>query len=102
MNPTLDTLNKDDIINSCNNDGEYIDEEINDEMKNKFNEDLFRDANDFFGVKNSQRQFYSVPLRGAPDMKKFAEWLYKPSTKCKVDQNNCLPYEDLRYINIVR
>ena len=63
--------------------------------------DKFDYANDLFGTKNSQRQFFSVPQRGVADTKKFAEWLYKPSTNCKTD-NECVPYEDLRYINIIR
>jgi len=101
INVTQDMLNKEDILPNGDDDFNDLDGDLSEEMKEKFNEDLIKDAKDLFGVKNSQRQFFSVPERGVPDTKKFANWLYKPSTNCKVD-NECVPYEDLRYINIIR
>lgn len=94
MNPTLDEFNKPDIPCACNAD----DEDINEEMKNTYNEDLFRDVNDLFDIKNSQRQFYTVPVTSnPPDTIKFANWLYKTPMTCKNDQERCLRFEDLRF-----
>lgn len=94
MNPTLNDIGKQSYPAACNDD----DDNINDEIDNKFNEDLFRDIDDLFSIKNSQRQFYTVPsTSNPPDTTKFANWLYKSPTTCKNDQSRCLRYEDIRF-----
>lgn len=94
MNSTLGDIGKPSLPAACNAD----DENIEDEIDNKFNEDLFRDIDDLFNVKNSQRQFYTVPVTSnPPDTLKFANWLYKSPTTCKNNQSRCLRYEDVRF-----
>lgn len=96
MNPPITDFGNGDIPVACNAD----DEDINQLMDEKFNEDIYRDIDDLFNVKNSQRQFYTVPATAIPnDQPEFAAWLWKQEDPCK-DENgygNCLRYEDLRY-----
>lgn len=71
---------------------------IKEEIDLSFNENLYRDVDDLFDKKNSQRQFYTTPSTTNPnDQKAFAEWLYRVPETCKTDQVKCLKYEDLRY-----
>lgn len=71
------------------------------QITNNFNYNLYRDVDDLFDKKNSQRQFYTMPVTTNPSkQKEFAEWLYKVPETCKTDQVNCLRYEDLRYKRI--
>lgn len=94
MNPTLADIGKPSLPAASNDD----DDNIEDEIDNKFNEDLFRDVGDLFNVKNSQRQFYTVPVTSnPPDTLKFANWLYKSPSTCKNNQTRCLRYEDIRF-----
>ena len=94
MNITQDELNKPNIPKACNVD----DEKIKDDIENKFNDEIFRDIDDLYNIKNSQRQFYTIPVSNyMPDTKKFAEWCYKMPLNCKSNQENCLKYEDLKY-----
>lgn len=80
-----------DKLKACTN----VDKEIDD----NFNHNLYRDIDDLFERKNSQRQFYTMPNTQNPNsQKEFAEWLYKVPEICKTDQEHCLKYEDLRYI----
>ena len=79
----------------CNADDDQIEEKINE----CFNEDLYRDVDDLFNRRNSQREFYTVPHSNPNDQKSFAEWCYKKDDICKIDQSKCLKYEDLRYKN---
>lgn len=69
------------------------------DIDNNFNHNLYKDIDDLFEKKNSQRQFYTMPNTQNPnDQKAFAEWLYKIPETCKTDQEHCLKYEDLRYV----
>ena len=58
-------------------------ESIKEDMLDKFNQKLYRSADDIFMNHASDRQFYTVPNTDlVPDQKSFAEWLYKrPSCK---------------------
>jgi len=95
MNPLLNDINKETPL-ACNSN----DDEINVEMENKFNKDLYKDVSDLYDIKNSQRQFYTVPVTSnPPDTTTFAKWLYKVPSTCKEDQERCLRYQDLRYKN---
>lgn len=75
------------------------DDEISDKITEAFDEDLYRDIEDMYERKNSQRQFYTVPVPvNPPDTIALAHWLFRGAENpCKVDQSNCLKYEDLRF-----
>ena len=61
------------------------DPEIKKAIEENFNKGL--SDIDVFGRKNSQRQYYTVPVTTIPNkQKEFAEWLYKTPPTCK--ENN--------------
>lgn len=97
-NPFINTY-----ITEFNNDEDPLphninDEEINRDKNIKFNDNLFRNIDDLWEIKNSQRQFYTVPNIRVPNLQKeFANWLYKIPENCKTNQHGCLRYEDLRF-----
>jgi len=94
MNPLVSDYGNENDPVPCNSD----DEEIKKEVNISFNKDLYRDVEDLFDVKNSQRQFYSIPgSTNPPDFVGFANWAYRPEQICKVDQDKCLRDEDIRY-----
>ena len=58
--------------------------ELRDNIKQNFNNKLYRNVGDIFERENSQRQFYTTPITTIPnDQTKFAEWLYKTPPTCK-------------------
>ena len=58
---------------ACNAD----DEDIKSQVEDAFNENLYKNMTDLFELKNSERQFYTVPVpNGVPDTVKFAKWVY--------------------------
>ena len=72
-------------------------EEIKENINEKFNYNLYQDMDDFFERSNSQRQFYTMPVtKVVNDQTEFAEWLYKAPKTCK-ENSLCLKYEDNRY-----
>ena len=94
MNPNTVDYNNDDQPVACNSD----DDDIKEGEKTNFNLDLYRDVSDLFDIKNSQRQFYTLPNTSIPNNQtEFANWLYKTDNMCKVNQQTCLRYEDLRF-----
>lgn len=94
MNPNIYDYNTPHVPVACNED----DENINEEIKTSFNYDLFRDLDDLYEVKNSQRQFYTIPNTSIPNQQmEFANFLYKIPNTCKEDKYNCVSYEDLRF-----
>lgn len=94
MNPPITDFGNGDVPSACNDE----DDNIKEEVEKKFNVDLYRDVDDLFDIKNSQRQFYTVPNTSIPsDQPSFANWLYNSPTICKENQENCLRYNDLRY-----
>ena len=83
---------------SSNVNNELEIKDINQKIDLNFNYNLYKDIDDIFEKKNSQRQFYTMPNTDNPnDQKSFAEWLYKIPETCKTDQLHCLKYEDIRY-----
>lgn len=71
-------------------------------VKKQMNDDyfynVFRDVDDVFNRKHSQRQFYTMPATTIPNNQTdFAKWLYESPETCKENQLNCLKYEDVRY-----
>lgn len=64
------------------------------EIKDKFNDGLFRDINDIYERENSQRQFYTTANTMIPnDQVNFAKWLYKKDNTCKSDPSTCTGFE---------
>lgn len=95
MNPFVTDFNNDDIIPVPNN---ADDMDIQNKISKKFNNGLFMNIDDMWNIKNSQRQFFTLPVSSiAGGQKEFSEWLYKNKECCKTDQLGCLRYEDLRY-----
>jgi hypothetical protein len=92
MNPSVDDFNKESTPIACNSD----DADLAKDIQLKFNGDLYRDIEDVFDKKNSQRQFYTIAHNIPNDQEAFARWCYKFPATCKVDQERCLRYEDLR------
>ena len=94
MNPSLTDYGNGEVPVACNAD----DKDINDKMEMGFNMDLYKDIEDLWDKKNSQRQFYVLPNTKVPnDQESFANWCYNSYETCKEDQVNCLRYEDLRF-----
>lgn len=94
MNPQVTDYNDGNKPAPCNAD----DVDIKNQISNSFNKDLFRDVEDLFDKRNSERQFYTIPAPTIPpDQEKFAQWCYGSNNNCKSDQELCLRQEDLRY-----
>lgn len=94
MNPSITEYNTFNPPVACNADNE----EIKALIEEKFNANLFMDIDDLYDMKNSQRQFYTIPMPAIPnDQTEFANWLYRNETTCKENQDQCLRYEDLRF-----
>lgn len=92
MNPSVMDFNEPNVPMACNAD----DEDIADEIPLKFNEDMYRDLEDVYNRKNSQRQFFTTHHNIPNDQEAFARWCYKMPATCKTDQTRCLRYQDLR------
>ena len=92
MNTSVDDYNKEDVPVACNSD----EDEIKKDIALKFNQDMYRDIDDVFDKKNSQRQFYTIAHNVPNDQEAFARWCYKFPATCKTNQERCLRYEDLR------
>ena len=81
---------------ACDTD---YDEEIQKDIDQKFNINLYKDVSEVFGNINSQRQFYTNPVTTSiPDPNgDFKNWLYGNMASCKDDRYDCHPdIEDLR------
>lgn len=88
MNPTLDES----VVRetpAC----DITDPQIKNEASDKFKNNLFRDTSDLFGKISSERQFYTIPNN---DTISFANWLYRNEDICKINNDHCLRYEDVR------
>lgn len=94
MNPIITEYNTEDPPVACNAD----DEDIKVQIQKNFNKNLYMSVDNLFNLKNSQRQFYTIPMPGIPpDQPAFANWCYRTQMTCKENQQNCLKYEDLRF-----
>lgn len=60
-------------------------------VKQNFEEGLYRDVDDIFNKKASDRQYYTMPVTTIPnDQKAFANWLYSTNGKtCKERNESC-------------
>ncbi len=97
MNPLLDDFNTENIPSASNAD----DDDIKNEITESFNKDLFRDLNDLYDRKSSERVFYTVPGGSVPnDQDAFANWCYNLPPTCQEGNGlSCIRkyHEDLRY-----
>jgi hypothetical protein len=92
MNPLSSEYNKPPTV-YCNSNSAEIQQEI----ANKFQTNLFSNYSDIYNNKNSQRNWYTVPgYSMPPDNSQLNRWLYKTPPICKEDSSQCLRYVDLR------
>ncbi len=85
-----DYLDASNVAEPCNSD----DQAIQTDMQNLYNSTIYRNVDDVFERENSQRMFYTVPIRTIPnDQTNFANWLYKTGPTCKENSQNCTYYE---------
>jgi hypothetical protein len=92
MNPSINDFNTENITVPANSD----DKDIQIDADIKFNDDIYKDFQDVFNKKNSQRQFFTVAHNVPNDQEAFARWCYKFPPTCKTTQERCLRYQDLR------
>jgi hypothetical protein len=97
MNPILTDFNTENLPTASNAD----DDDIKNEISQSFNKDLFRDLNDLYDRKSSDRVFYTVPGGSVPnDQDAFAKWCYNLPATCQEGNGlACIKkyHEDLRY-----
>ena len=68
----------------------YDNQEIKEDIEEKFNENLYRDVGDLYGKNNSQREFYTMPnTKSVNDQTSFAKWCYYQGPTCKEDGTRC-------------
>ena len=71
---------------------------IQDEITKNFSNNLYKNSDDIFNNKSSERQFYTTSSSTIPNkQKEFAEWLYGDNENCKVDNEKCLKYSNVKY-----
>ena len=59
-------------------------EELSNKVKANFNNNLFKDVDDIYNRKHSERQYYTMPNnKAANDQGLFASWLYSSPMTCK-------------------
>tara|TARA_B100001248_G_scaffold261440_1_gene252656 strand:+ start:1291 stop:1923 length:633 start_codon:yes stop_codon:yes gene_type:complete len=95
MNVTLsDYLDDPDRPEACDVTRDDIQNEITDNFRNN----LYKNTDDIFNNKSSERQFYTMPSTTIPNkQKEFAEWLYGENDNCKTNNNKCLKYSNVKY-----
>jgi len=77
------------------------DDDIKEQSRVFFNHELFRNVDDLWEKKNSQRQFYTLPNTQIPNNREsFMKWLYtQPKNSiCKQNTGACDRYGDLRQL----
>jgi hypothetical protein len=66
--------------------------ELQKDIENKFNYNLYRDVGDLYGKSNSQREYYTMPATTIPnEQTAFAKWCYSVGPTCKEDSIYCSP-----------
>ena len=61
--------------------------QVMEDVSDKFNTNLYKDVNDILNRNNSQRQFFTNPIRTIPNKQnEFAKWCYGKPKTCK--ENN--------------
>ena len=85
-----DYLEEGNVPQPCNSNENTLSE-----MQNLYNSSIYRNLSDVFERENSQRTFYSVPIKQAPESQKdFANWLYKTGPTCHENSEYCKYYQD--------
>ena len=70
-------------------------EELQEQIEDKFNYNLYRDVGDLYGKNNSQRQYYTTPSTTIPNNQTaFAKWCYNTGPTCKEKSLYCAPQMD--------
>jgi hypothetical protein len=83
-NIITDKGNRTEACKSWNN------KKIKKNIKEKFNNNLYRDVSDLYGKNNSQRQYYTMPSTTMPNKQtEFAKWCYNTGPICKEDTIKC-------------
>ena len=73
----------------------YDNKKVQHEIKDFFDNNLYRDVSDLYGKSNSQRQYYTMPVtQVVNDQTKFAKWLYNTDATCKENTIKCAPYSN--------
>ena len=86
INLITDDKTKEKAPISWNND------ELKEEIEDKYNYNLYRDVGDLYGKSNSQRQFYTMPSTTIPNNQtSFAKWCYSTGPTCKETSIYCAP-----------
>ena len=95
MNVTLsDYIDNPDRPEAC----DVTRDDIQDEITDNFRNNLYKNTDDIFDNKSSERQFYTMPSTTIPNkQKEFAEWLYGNNDNCKTNSNKCLKYSNVKY-----
>lgn len=92
INLITDDKTKEKAPISWNND------ELKEEIEDKYNYNLYRDVGDLYGKSNSQRQFYTMPSTTIPNNQtSFAKWCYSTGPTCKETSIYCAPEMDSVY-----
>jgi hypothetical protein len=100
MNPTLIDINNNPERESYSKKSFIDNEEIKNEIEDKFSFNLYQDVNDVFGKSNSQRQFYTTPVTTIPNKQDdFAKWLYGKNETCKENNGFQCINNNPRYLN---
>jgi len=67
-------------------------EEVQKNIEDKFNYNLYRDVGDLYGKSNSQREYYTMPSTTIPNNQtSFAKWCYGVGPTCKEKSIYCAP-----------
>lgn len=79
----------------------YNDQQSKDETEKYFNYNLYKDVDDVWNNRNSQREFVTMPGTTIPnDRDTFMKWCWKTTYVCKDgDLNYCLQNDDYRVYN---
>jgi len=70
-------------------------EDVEEDVKHRFNKGLYKDVNDLYDKNNSQNRFFTMPNTNEfgikhGDTNKFANWLYNTAqSTCKEDTGQC-------------
>tara|TARA_B100000575_G_scaffold293962_1_gene307263 strand:- start:5399 stop:6106 length:708 start_codon:yes stop_codon:yes gene_type:complete len=84
MNISYDDYIKNPNRESLNKANNYINPKLNEDIFSKFKYNLYKDSDDIYNKKASQRQFYTMPVTTIPNQQtRFANWLYKTPPTCK-------------------
>lgn len=98
-NPFMNVLITDYVENPARGPADDVENPaVKKEIEQHYGTGLYRDVDDIWDNRNSQRQYYSMPSSTIPnDRENFMNWCWKTPNTCK-DGNltRCLRYDDVR------